>query len=248
MTARATILFFAAYSLNLTLHELAHALAAYALGVHATLFHFYVDIPQEHATMTQRMWIGVVGPCASLIVGLVCWLVSRSLRGRPHELTFLYLGVFGVSIFLGNLFSVAFVGDFSRVTREFEIPMPLRYAIALAAAVALCAFTYRVGKELARLAPGEAGVFEAVTRLVVVPVIAGTTLVLLAYIPMPSTFVMGWISPSMFWIFAAIGVARASKGSPTLPWGGPVRKADVALAIIALVAVRIMTRGVPFMP
>ena len=246
--ARLVVLFFAAYSATCTLHELSHALTAYALGVPATLFHFFANIDREHVTQPQLAWIRAVGPVASLGFGLVFWLVSRSLRGRPHELTFLYLAIFGVSFFLGNTFSIAFVGDFSRIAELLEIPQRVRYAIALTAAIALCAFNYFVGRELARWAPVDAGRGEAVTRLVVVPVVVGTALVLLAYIPMPGNFVMGWITPSVFWIFAAIGVWRASNTSGSLlAWGGPIRKGDIVFALGAVITVRILTTGLHLM-
>lgn len=241
--ARLPVLFFAAYGANIIPHETSHALTAMALGVPSTLFHFYVDLSPAHGTPADRALIAVVGPLVNLVIGAAFWVARTRVRERPAELPFLYVATFGVSMFLGNLVSIAFVGDFSRFAQLLGFSEPLRYAIALSAVVALCTFTFRVGKELTRWAPPDASRWEAGFRLVAVPVVIGTALVLLAFIPMPRHFVVGWLAPSMFWIFAAMGVLRASRVSTTCPWGGTILTGDVTFALAVAVVVRILSRG-----
>jgi O-antigen/teichoic acid export membrane protein len=64
-------------------------------------------------------------------------------------LPLLYLSVFGVGTFFGNLMSTSFVGDFSAAAIALSLPMTVRYAISLpsppasvAARVAEASFCY----------------------------------------------------------------------------------------------------------
>ena len=59
---RPLVLFATAYTVTTIVHELAHALTAYALRVPSTLFHFAVHIDRAHGTLNQRAVIGVAGP------------------------------------------------------------------------------------------------------------------------------------------------------------------------------------------
>ncbi|HET9651008.1 MAG TPA: hypothetical protein VFP36_02400, partial [Usitatibacter sp.] len=59
--ARPTILFSAAYLLNGVLHEVAHAIAAIALGIPAVLFQYRVDIRAEDAAPWEHAVIAASG-------------------------------------------------------------------------------------------------------------------------------------------------------------------------------------------
>ena len=59
---RPLVLFATAYTVTTIVHELAHALTAYALRVPSTLFHFAVHIDRAHGPLNQRAVIGVAGP------------------------------------------------------------------------------------------------------------------------------------------------------------------------------------------
>ena len=69
MTRR--ILWFATgYTIVIIVHEGAHAITAYGLGLEATLFNFWVNIdPANQATAAQRAAYGVAGPIAGLVAG-----------------------------------------------------------------------------------------------------------------------------------------------------------------------------------
>jgi hypothetical protein len=74
---KTTLLFFSANALNLSLHELAHAITAWFLKVPAILFHFYVNINQSEATGSAPVIIAMAGPAFSLFVGILSWVFYK---------------------------------------------------------------------------------------------------------------------------------------------------------------------------
>jgi hypothetical protein len=212
------------------------------------LFQIYVNIDRVHATVGQRALIGIAGPLFSLIAGGICWFAYKHARNTRRELPLLYLATFGISMFLGNSLSTAFVGDFSTAAIVLNVPMLWRYAVSIAGAVSLSAFLFLVGKHLVRWAPPHAARWAAVRSLVVLPVPVGTALVILALLPMPAGFAIGMLMASLFWVFAAVGIfANANRPHDeaqrfALGW------ADATFALLIVVVIRIMVRGIPFTP
>jgi hypothetical protein len=169
----------------------------------------------------------------------------------------LYLGWFGIATLLGNLMSTAFVGDFSALAQMFDVPMPVRYLVTLFGALSLCAFAFLMGKELRNWAPARVSRVKALIGMIAVPVIAGTALALVVYLPMPFPFAVGRIGESFFWIFAIVGFLsqspvlntqslvpppESSNNPLRLSWG------DVAILLVAISVVRVMATGVIHVP
>src|SRR5262249_5948032 len=103
---------------------------AFVLGVPTTLYQYWVDWPPGAATLRQEAIIRAWGPIFSGIAGLAFWLFYRTKSKTGAGLPLLYLSAMGVAMFFGNLMSAAFVGDFSGVSRYFDLPMPVRYALS----------------------------------------------------------------------------------------------------------------------
>jgi hypothetical protein len=243
------ILWFAiAYTVNQILHELAHALTAYSLGIPSTLFHFFVDLDQGRATLREQAWFGIAGPVFSLAFGILCGLAYRKSRGSAAELPLLYLSVFGLSIFFGNLISASFVGDFSKAAIALGLPRAVRYAASVTGALSLAVFLFWTGGKLRRWMPADAGPVRGTFGIIVLPAWIGTALVILANQPMPGGFIGARAAEASFWIFAAAG-ALVKRESPRDGYeSSPLRWLDVALFLLVVLIVRLMTRGIPFVP
>lgn len=224
---------------------MAHAVAAYMLRVRFVLTHLYVNIDSHGATLTERAVIGVSGPLFCLAAGIVCLVVYRKTERKRAALWLLYFGWFGVATFLGNLVSTAFVGDFSALSEMLRVPMSLRYLMSIVGAVALCGFAFLVGRELRKWAPKEIGRMAATIGSIVIPVILGTILTLVIYLPMPAGFLVGRLMEPSFWIFAAVGVFSSQK--PSRSEGG-VSWIDFTILLAAIVMVRLMAHGIAFGP
>jgi hypothetical protein len=247
LVLRPTLLFIAGYIVNTSLHELAHALAAYWLGLPSTLFHFYVSLDLTDQTPYVQGLVRAAGPIFSLVFGVLCWFAHRALRGRWLELPLFYLAVFGVANFLGNTLAVALVGDFSNMAAALDLSSNVRTAIASVGAFLLIGFAFDIGRELREWVPPGVGALKGTAAVVVLPAIVGTALIALIYQPMALNAVGARAGEAAFWIFAAfgtlVGSARRAHGQ-----GLTVRRADWAFALLAVLALRVLVLGIPFMP
>src|ERR1700736_5308342 len=89
---RPTLLFVVAYALNVTPHEIVHAITSYVLGFDSTVFQMWVNPDSAEASPSQLAIIAVSGPLFSLLVGAVCWtLCQRRFREKPSGLAFLMM-------------------------------------------------------------------------------------------------------------------------------------------------------------
>src|SRR5215813_6674823 len=241
---RPTILLVTAYIIISVIHESAHALTAFALDIPFTLFPYGVNLARDRGTLMERAAIAVVGPLCALLAGLICWFFYRRARGSPSELMLLYLAMFGVGTFFGNLMSAAsggdLVGDFSRAALALRLPMSARYAVSLAGFLLLCGLNFMAGWELRRLSPAGSNKLRAMIVMVVLPAVTGTSIVTLASLPMPPALAFGRLAEALFWVCGAVGLLmsrRTPSGSSQtlqLSW------ADVAAFAVALIAVRFM--------
>src|ERR1700676_1267594 len=89
VSCRPTLLFAVAFALNVTPHEIIHAITSYLLGFNSTVFQMWVNPDSAQASPRQLAIIAVSGPTFSLLVGVVCWvLYQRWFRDRPSGLGF----------------------------------------------------------------------------------------------------------------------------------------------------------------
>jgi hypothetical protein len=230
------------------LHELTHALTAYAFRIPSTLFHFAVNLDRAHGTLNQWAVVGVAGPLLALGIGLLSWAGYMRARNSCLGLPLLYFVMFGVGTFFGNLMSTAFVGDFSRLALTLQLPIPVRYSASVLGMLLLCGLSFLIGMELRRWTPLELSATKALIGMVALPAVLGTAIVLLLSLPMPSAFVYGRIAEFFFWIAAAVGILISRK-HPTdntrkleLGW------ADIALLLAATLLVRLAASGINFAP
>jgi len=247
---KATLLFFSANILNLSLHELTHAVTAWLLKVPATLFHLYVDINQNRATTSDQVIIALAGPVFSLFAGVLCWTLYKKSATATGRLFLFYAAMLGISIFFGNLFSTAFAGDFHKLTQLLDLSQSWKVFISALGLAGLISFLFISGREFFNI-----GLFEmterksAILNGLFIPWLLGTILQILAYAPLPSNFVMGIISSSVFWIFSIIGAATGKPVSRSTHFSKvSLSITDIALFIISVLLVRILVAGIHLSP
>lgn len=247
---RPAVWFAAASMLTTCLHELTHACVAYALGVQSTLLNYMVDLDltEAQAAGSQRAIIGIAGPLFCLVIGLAAWIAYRRARDTAASLPLLYFAVFGIATFFGNLMSASFIGDFSFAAVAMGLPMSVRHALSLCGVVGVAAVHFRAGKELMRFAPAASSRLAAVVGMIALPAVVGTAAVIAVNQPMPPSFAVVRLVEAAFWVFAALGAIVSERRSASALEDLRVRWVDGTAAVVAVVIVRVLVRGVPFNP
>jgi hypothetical protein len=247
---RRIIWFATAYTIVVIVHEGSHAVTAYALGLEATLYNFWVNIdPTNQATIGQKAAFGVAGPASSLVVGIVAGLAYRRFRWSTAALPLLYLVAHGVSNFSGNLMSAAFIGDFSNVAVWTRLAMGLRYTVSAAGALATAAVLYLAGRELARWTAPQGSRSAVAFAGVVVPAAIGTALIVVGNQPIPLPhFAAARIGEAGFWVFAAAGAFMAPMPGARDSARDELRTHDIAIALLVFAVVRMLAFGIRLTP
>jgi hypothetical protein len=95
VVCRPTLVFVVAFALNVTPHEIVHAITSYCLEFNSTVFQMWVNPDAAEAARWQAALIAVSGPVFSLTVGAVCWLTYKRLKERLSGLGFLMMAIVG---------------------------------------------------------------------------------------------------------------------------------------------------------
>jgi hypothetical protein len=243
---RLVVWFTTAYTIIIIFHEAAHAFVAHVLGLHPTLYQFWVDYDFPRATEGERALVGVAGPLASLAIGVASWFAYPWAKDTRAGLALCYLAASGVSNFFGNLMSAAFVGDFSNVAVWLGFSPPVRYIASFIGASSVAAILFATGRELRRWTPHYVGKLTAAVGGVVLPVIAGTAIIILINQPVsiPISFGAARVGESSLWLFALIGILVTRTHLPSDETRLRLHWADGIVPLAVFVIVGLMVRGI----
>ena len=150
----AVCVYTAAFLVTVLLHEVAHALAALAVGIHPTLFNSHVDTPP--AGPWREILIALAGPVFSLVQCLVGLVLAVRGRGTGAKALFgLFLGVFGTINFLGYVMTgpVVDYGDVCQAEKLLGVPIAAAVISAVAAAVVAVLVVRRTAPLFMRFVP-----------------------------------------------------------------------------------------------
>lgn len=247
---RPTLLFLAAFALNSTPHEVAHALCAYFLGFSSTVFQLWVNPDAAVATPAQTADIALAGPIFSLIVGIVFGsLYLRLYRHKPSGLFFLLMAVIGLHCFLGPASVTALGGgDFGTAFRFLGTPAAITTTISVVGAVVLATLMFWFGKEIMRWVPQNYSHAAAVLSTTVAPLLLGPPLIIAIYWPLPKFLIGGTIIGQAFWFFTVLGAVLARKQPRAETNLTRLHSLDFAMLAIALVMVRALSHGLRLVP
>ena len=244
------VLFFSANALSYPLHEMFHALTAYSLNVNSTLYHFYVDIDHTRTSVYDKVLIAVAGPILSSVFGLLFWVAYKKCKNSTYKLFMFYAAIAGISIFLGNVFSTAFAGDFHTAARLMRFSFRLQTFVTLTGLILLSIFMYRVGKEFLFFSFTGVTTFRGVIKsFLLIPWILGTPLLILCFLPLPNYFITGMISSSIFWVIPVVSaVINRKKVKPVEYISPTLNYIDIILVLFSILVVRSLIYGVRFSP
>ena len=243
--ARPTLLFVVAYAFNTTPHEAFHALTAYLLGFNSTIYQMWVNPDQASATPSELATIAAAAPIFSLTAGVVCLLIYTSrFRLRPSGLLFLMLAFVGIVCFLAPMAGSTFGGDFHTTFEFLAAPRWISAIVSVVGWLALIAFTFLMGHELAGWVPPQFGPAGTVISAAVAPAVAGTLLIVFLYWPLPRSLILSTMSGAGFWLPTMIGAAlgfarpRPQRELAAFTWQ------DAVVGVTAIVMIRVFATGV----
>jgi hypothetical protein len=245
IAVRPTLLFVAAFALNITPHEAVHALVGYLLGFSSTLFQMWVNPDAASATPTQLATIAAAGPIFSLTVGTICWLLYNEVyKQRPSGLFLLMMAIVGIYSFLGPVAGAAFGGDFNTALKFRAVSRPMQYVTSAVGLLLLSGFMFFMGIELSWWAPLSFGRAKNVVCTTGAPWLIGTPLVILIYSPLPRFMIGSNLGGSVLWAFAVIGAAFGFSSTRTAHSTPSLTRLDLFVTIAALIMVRILAHGI----
>jgi hypothetical protein len=245
VACRPTLVFVVAFALNVTPHEIAHAITSYILGFNSTVFQMWVNPDAAEVARWQAVLIAGSGPFFSLTVGAISWLIyKRGFTERPAGLGFLMMSIAGIYSFLGPLAGTALGGDFHLVFTFLNVTAAFGDATSAIGFLLLPIFMYYSGRELFRWAPSEFGRAKAIVCATVMPWVVGTAILLLVYWPLPRFLIGPMIAGSVFWLFAVLGAALGFSSRRPAEILSSFTRTDLILAIAAFAMVRLMATGI----
>jgi len=242
---RPTLLFCAAYLLDGVLHEVAHAIAAFCLGVPSVLFQYRVDVRPEDAEPWQHALIAGAGAIASGAFALLCAWAYRRAAGRPGQLMLLYLAALAAMMLFGNMMSE--VGDFARVEDALDSPYAVRTVMTGIGFLGLVGVLSVAGRELRTWFAKGMSTAAGVLVFIVIPAVVGTGLASWLSQPMPQPFTLARYAEGALWIVAAIS-AWNTRLRPSVEHRPEWNVVDALVAIAAAGAVRALVPGIIVLP
>jgi hypothetical protein len=245
VACRPTLVFVVAFALNITPHEIVHAITSYLLGFNSTVFQMWVNPDAAEAARWQIVLIAGSGPFFSLMVGALSWLIyKRGFTEPPAGLGFLMMSIVGIYSFLGPLAGTALGGDFHIVFTFLNVAAAFGYLSSAIGFLLLPIFMYYSGRELIRWVPGEYRRAKAVACATVMPWVIGTAIVLLVYWPLPRFLIASTIAGSLFWVFAVLGAALSFSFRRPAEILSSFTRTDLILTIAAVTMVRLLAPGI----
>ena len=242
-----SLLFFIAYVFNTTLHDLVHTVVAFAYGIEANLFHYYVHNEKASGSAEIQSAIALSGPMISLAAGLAFLGLYRKAARPGMRLFLLYAATIGIGIFFGNMFSATFDGDLNRVATLLRFSPAIRYIISFLGLVFSILFMWRMGKEFLQFAvPESHSRIKGIVYTILIPWLGGIVLVALAYWPLPSFLVTAMVASSVFWVFTVIGSLTSKFSGAPRQLLTATNWIDLSCFLLAMTVVRMLIYKISF--
>jgi hypothetical protein len=219
-----TILFVIASTLEMTLHELAHFVAAFAVGSKGSiLYHNYVtNNNEDQVSLSQTIIIKAAGPIVSLFIGIVFhWICKNQTTRNLNFLFNLYMSVFGYIGFFGYLMIAPIFeyGDTGYIFNALAFPSWLIIVLAVLGLIILYLMMRYLVRFFVEIIPGEwikddKQRKKFIHSLIFYPLLIGIAITTLLNLPAPTTASLIAPAFSPFTIMWVYGEAL-SKQYPT---------------------------------
>ena len=247
-----TLAFISAFIATTIFHEFGHYLSYVLFGADPTLFHNYVQTPDQPLSLNTGIVSALAGPFFSLVQGLILWfIVVKNKRNTTSHLLFLWLSLLGFINFFGYLVMTPFttVGDTGKVAELLNIGYPIRFIISIIGLVALIWVIYRVAINFANFIPNQTDKklrAKYVYQLMFFPIIIGSLVNALLAFPIVAILSVIYPATSPYVIMSSFpAILKASSHNANKPeFENQIMKLLVFLTISAIAINRLLTLGI----
>jgi hypothetical protein len=247
-----TLAFIAAFIFTTIMHEIGHYVSYLFFGVNPTLFHNYVQTPNQSMSLHVIIISALAGPFISLIQGTIFgFIVTNRKSNKVRYLFFLWLSLLGFVNSFGYLLMTPFStkGDTGKAAEVLNINYGVRFVIASIGLIALLWIIFKIAKNFTNFIPVQKDLdlrTKYVYRLMFFPIIIGSLVNLLMAFPVVSVLSIIYPATSSYVIMSSFPVIlRASNQRITRSdLEDSILKSLVILVLCAIALNRLLTLGI----
>ncbi|KAA3611168.1 MAG: hypothetical protein D8M58_14430 [Calditrichaeota bacterium] len=244
--------FVTAFIITTVFHELGHYLSYVFYGADPTLFHNFVQTPNQILDIKVKIISAFAGPVISAVQGIIfALIVIKSKRNTSNHLFFLWLSLLGFVNFFGYLIITPFstIGDTGKVAELLNMDFTIRAIIAVVGFITLIWVILNVAKNFANFIPMPCKMdsrVKYVYRLMFFPIIIGSLINTVLAFPVVAILSIIYPATSPYVIMISFPMILKAKShhvsKPNLETR--ISKQLVIFALCAIFLNRLLTLGI----
>ncbi len=247
-----TLAFVSAFVLTTFIHEFGHYISYLLFGANPTLFHNYVQTPEQPLDIHVKIISALAGPVFSLIQGIVVGIiVSKGQKNTAKFLFFLWLSLLGYINFFGYLLMtpLSTVGDTGKVAELLNIEYSIRILIAIVGLAILIWIILKTAKYFSNFIPAGQDMKQKskyVYRIMFFPIMIGSVINMLLAFPVVAFLSIIYPLTSSYAIMTSFSVILKSNNSHPVKSEieGKILRSLVILTMSSIILNRLLTFGI----
>lgn len=247
-----TLAFVSAFIITTIIHEFGHYISYLIFGANPTLFHNYVQIPDQQLDLHVKIISALAGPVFSLIQGLIfSIIISKWKENSAKYLLILWLSLLGFVNFFGYLLMTPLskVGDTGKAAELLNMSYVFRILIAVIGLAILIWVILKIGKYFSNFIPADLDLKQRskyVYHIMFFPIMIGSLVNMLLAFPVVAILSVIYPLTSSYVIMSSFGSILKSKLSlqEATAIGNNIKLQLVFLALITIIINRLLTFGI----
>jgi hypothetical protein len=246
-----TLAFVSAFIISTFIHELGHYISYFIFGANPTLYHNYVQTPDQQINILPKIISALAGPLGSLIQGIVLGLVIyNKQKNTAGHLFYLWLSLLGFVNFFGYLVMtpLSTVGDTGKVAELLNIDYSIRIVTAILGLILLVLVIFKIGRNFSNFIPAEhdmKGREKYVYHIMFFPILIGSIMNTLLGFPVTAFLSIIYPATSSYIIMSSFSsILNNPNPQSTIPeFENKIMKSMVILLLSVIILNRLLTFG-----
>ena len=247
-----TLAFIAAFIFTTFIHEFGHFISYSMFGANPTLFHNYVQTPDQILSLHVKVISALAGPIFSLLQGFVfVIIVYKNHKNSAAHLFYLWVALLGFVNFFGYLLMtpLSTAGDTGKVAGLLSIDYSVRIMIAIVGFALLIWIILKIGRNFSNFIPEQHNLKKKakyVYHIMFFPIMIGGLVNTLLAFPVVAILSIIYPATSSYVIMSSFGsILKASNQQAiSSEIEDKINKSLILLTIFAIIFNRLLTLGV----